>query len=318
MLFFMTIIEFIQQYDTESKCRNLFKTLRDEVGVSCKRCGNQTHYWLETRSMYRCKSCKGEYSLRSGTMMEYSKRSFKDWAYTMAFMASSKKPVAALEIQKNLGCKHYKSTWIMMHKIRVSMGQRVDWYAYADFLKAGRSSVPVRAVKAKKPAFRPGSEKYKLAEKEIEANAQSYLLPAEHPFAAEAKGKLRLISFSRHEDLGERWHHPVIRKTGLGYIERPWAIKQDFDSFNVGGTEYRRNGWFDEDSNQKWLGFYEIMAVNLRRNLDGIHHYVSDRYLLNYMNEFAYLTNRRYLGTDKLRRLLTLAVTKPWHIPHFV
>jgi len=314
----MTIIDFIQQYDTESKCRQLFKTLRDEVGVSCKRCGNQSHYWLETRCMYRCKACKAEYSLRSGTMMEYSKRSFRDWMYTMAFMANSKKPVAALEVQKNLGCRHYKSTWVMMHKIRVSMGQRVDWYALTDYLRAGNSSVPVRTKQANEECYLPAEEKFKLTARIVEARGQSYLLPDDHPFANEANGRFRLVSFTRQEAHYERWHHPVIRKSGGNYVERPWESKQVFDDVFCGGTTYKRLGWFDEDPNNKWLGFYRIMAVNMRRNLEGVYHFVSDRYLPNYMNEFAYFTNRRYLGGEKLMRLLTLAASKPWHIPHFV
>ena len=314
----MTIIDFFQQYDTESKCRQLFKTLRDEVGVSCKRCGNQSHYWLETRCMYRCKACKAEYSLRSGTMMEYSKRSYRDWMYTMAFMANSKKPVAALEVQKNLGCRHYKSTWVMMHKIRVSMGQRVDWYALTDYLHAGNSSVPVRTKQANEECYLPAEEKFKLTTRIVEARGQSYLLPDDHPFAKEANGRFRLVSFKRQEAHDERWHHPVKRKTGMDYVQRPWERKQGTADFFCGGTEYKRLGWFDENPKDKWLGFYRIMAVNMRRNLDGVHHYVSDRYLPNYMSEFAYFTNRRYLGGEKLMRLLTLAASKPWHIPHFV
>lgn len=314
----MTIIEFFQQYDNESKCRALFKSLRDEVGVSCKRCGNQSHYWLETRSMYRCKACKAEYSLRSGTMMEYSKRSYRDWMYTMAFMANSKKPIAALEVQKNLGCRHYKSTWVMMHKIRVSMGQRVDWYAFTDYLFAGNSLVPVRTKQSNEKQYLPTEEKFKLTTRIVDAKGQSYLLPDNHPFAKEAKGRFRLVSFTRQDGLDERWHHPVKRKTGKAYIQRPWEKNHNIDSSFCLGTEYKRLGWFDEDPNQKWLGFYQIMAVNMRRNLDGVYHFVSDRYLPNYMSEFAYFTNRRYLGSEKLSRLLILAASKPWHIPHFV
>lgn len=251
-------------------------------------------------------------------MLEYSKRSYRDWMYTMAFMANSKKPVAALEVQKNLGCRHYKSTWVMMHKIRVSMGQRVDWYAYTDYLHAGNCSVPVRTKQTNERHYLPTEEKFKLAPRVVKAKGQNYLLPDNHPFAKEARGRFRLVSFTRQEGLDERWHHPVKRKTGKAYVQRPWETKQGIDDFHCVGTEYRRLGWFDEDPNQKWLGFYRIMAVNMRRNLDGVYHFVSDRYLPNYMNEFAYFTNRRYLGGEKLTRLLTLAASKPWHIPHFV
>lgn len=251
-------------------------------------------------------------------MMEYSKRPYKDWVYTMALMASSKKPIAALEVQQILGCKYYKSTWTMMHKIRVSMGHRVDWYAFTDYLKAGTSKVPVRALYMDPAEKIPSEEKYRLAVCKMHATAESYLLPEEHPFAASGKGRFRLIQFTANPSDIERFHHPVPRKSGLNFKARPWDEHLPFEQMDVAGMEYKRNGWFEEDPEKKWLGFYHIMAVNLRRNLDGIHHFVSDRYLLNYLNEFAYFTNRRYLGCNKLDTLLKLAVCKPWHIPHFV
>ncbi len=66
------------------------------------------------------------------------------------------------------------------------------------------------------------------------------------------------------------------------------------------------------------LRYTEIMIVNARRNLEGIHHYVSSRYLRNYLGEFCYLTNRRYSGNQKVEQMFGLFVSKAWNLPYIV
>jgi hypothetical protein len=66
------------------------------------------------------------------------------------------------------------------------------------------------------------------------------------------------------------------------------------------------------------LRYTEIMKVNARRNLEGIHHFVSSRYLRNYLGEFCYLTNRRYSGNQKIEQMFGLFVSKAWNLPYIV
>jgi transposase-like protein len=63
----------------------------------------------------------------------------------------------------------------------------------------------------------------------------------------------------------------------------------------------------------KHLPWVHIMISNAKRNILGIYHSVKEEYLQNYLNEFCYMTNRRYFGEKKLDRLLILAVNKAWY-----
>ncbi len=47
---------------------------------------------------------------------------------------------------------------------------------------------------------------------------------------------------------------------------------------------------------------------NLKRNLLGIHHMITYKYLQNYLNEFVYKLNRRYFGERLFDRLIVAAV----------
>jgi predicted translin family RNA/ssDNA-binding protein len=47
---------------------------------------------------------------------------------------------------------------------------------------------------------------------------------------------------------------------------------------------------------------------NLKRNLLGIYHMVTYKYLQNYLNEFVYKLNRRYFGEKLFERLIIASI----------
>jgi hypothetical protein len=129
-------------------------------------------------------------------------------------------------------------------------------------------------------------------------------------------GRLRLISMwpESLKDLPYNHHHPVSRKTTpLTPDELPAGM-----NIRIRSMDSRQRPWFEDDPYMGHLRYTEIMLVNARRNLIGIHHYVGSRYLRNYLGEFCYLTNRRYSGKQKLEQMFGLFVSKPWNLPYIV
>jgi hypothetical protein len=59
------------------------------------------------------------------------------------------------------------------------------------------------------------------------------------------------------------------------------------------------------------LNWVHTAISNLKRNLLGIYHMVSEKHLQSYLNEFAYKLNRRYFG-DKLFERLFIASVYPY------
>jgi len=89
-------------------------------------------------------------------------------------------------------------------------------------------------------------------------------------------------------------------------------------NISIRSLDNRPRPWFEEDPDSGKLWYTEIMKVNAKRNLDGIHHYVWKRYMRNYVGEFCYLTNRRYSGYQKLEQMFALFVSKAWNLPYIV
>lgn len=56
------------------------------------------------------------------------------------------------------------------------------------------------------------------------------------------------------------------------------------------------------------LNWVHTAISNLKKNLLGIYHMVSEKYLQNYLDEFVYKLNRRYFGEKLFNRLIIASV----------
>ena len=72
------------------------------------------------RFLWRCHACKKQFTVRVGTVLEESRIPLRHWAYAFWRAATSKKGVAALEIQRQCQIS-YPSALFLMHRIRFAM-----------------------------------------------------------------------------------------------------------------------------------------------------------------------------------------------------
>ena len=63
-------------------------------------------------------------SLKTGTVMEHSNLGYKVWLWGLYFMSLTKKGFSALEIHQLVGHSRYEPIWMMMQKIRISIGHK--------------------------------------------------------------------------------------------------------------------------------------------------------------------------------------------------
>ena len=72
---------------------------------------------------------------------------YKVWLWTLYFMSLTKKEFSALEMQRLLGHSRYESVWLMMQKIRISMGHRDDRYQLDKFIEMDEEHFIVKPAK---------------------------------------------------------------------------------------------------------------------------------------------------------------------------
>jgi transposase-like protein len=93
------------------------------VGPICPRCGakNDRVTLLKGKStrpgVYKCKDCCKPFTVTVGTVMERSKIPLSKWVLAAQLMASSKKGMSALQLQRMLGT-NYETAWFLFHRLR--------------------------------------------------------------------------------------------------------------------------------------------------------------------------------------------------------
>ena len=93
----------------------------------CPRCGDMDVYQMKSRDgerekyyRWRCRGCKKQFSVRTGTVFEDSRIPLRHWCFAFWRASTSKKGVSALEIHRQTGLS-YKSCLFLLHRIRFAM-----------------------------------------------------------------------------------------------------------------------------------------------------------------------------------------------------
>lgn len=306
----MKLLEFPKKYRTEASCRKAFKLMREKEGISCKKCGNTTHYWRKDREEWECKKCRHRTRLRVGTVMENSKLPFMYWFTAMHLITSTKKSISAKELQQQLGHKRYEPIWAMLHKLRLVMGYRDMNYTLDDEVELDEGYFETVSIKRDKsePLKRGrGSQKQTKVlvcaeSKEVEDTdvTKKFIIKKKLGFI-----KMKVIDSLKKEDMN-RYVDGLIDKGSK-------IITDKSNSYNDFHENYRHeSSVIPKEKISTVLPWVHIAISNAKRLLLDIHHKIDDDFLQSYLNEFCFKFNRRYFD-DIFDRLLIASVSYRWN-----
>ena len=110
-------------YHDNAKARAHLEALLWPDGPHCPRCGvvGDRITKLKGKStrpgVYKCKDCRKPFTVTVGTVMERSKVPLCKWVLAAQLMASSKKGMSALQLQRMIGTT-YETAWFLFHRLR--------------------------------------------------------------------------------------------------------------------------------------------------------------------------------------------------------
>ena len=300
----MNVFSFTAQFDNEVSCREHFKLERDKIGVNCRRCQHDQHYWIKSQWSYECKKCRSRTSLRSGTIMQNSNLSFLVWYKTMFLMSMTKKGFSSKEIQKQLGLKRYEPVWAMVHKLRKAMGNRDDRYTLEGMIEMDEGYFTVESSEF---------EKSKGLRGRGAAGKQNVAIMAESTPLEDINSKKN----SRHcryfkAKVLESHSKDEINSTVSNSIHEKSIVFTDKSTSYVDIADYVElhiTEKSDKKTTEETLKWVHITISNAKRNLLGNYHKTKGKYLQLYLDEFCYKLNRRYFGEKLFDRLVIANIT---------
>ena len=119
----MDLPTLMDRFGSEDKCRDLLEDLRWPNGLACLRCGGTTISRIHKRGQLECDSCRYQFSVRVGTVLQDSKLPLSKWFLGTFLIVEAKKGVSSNQLKRMLGVS-YKSAWFLSHPHPRRDGQR--------------------------------------------------------------------------------------------------------------------------------------------------------------------------------------------------
>jgi transposase-like protein len=155
---------------TESEAETAFRKIRwtDTQGEHVRpHCGGLDAYCSRRPSgllRFRCKACRKDFSITSGTLFAAHKAPFRAYLAAIAVYTNEVKGKNALALSRDLGMSH-KAFWIMLHKRREAMAAEfkgrvvggegktaeVDGAYFGGYVKPANRGKPQRSSQAGEP-----------------------------------------------------------------------------------------------------------------------------------------------------------------------
>ena len=144
-----SLIQTAKDFPNEQACHNFLEAARWPSGVRCLQCGSDkiskfivkgktrittSKKTGETKAktgpdryMYQCleKTCKYQFAATTGTLFTDTHLPLRVWMQAIALMATAKKGISALQLQRNLGIA-YRTAWYLNHRLRQAMAEDGD------------------------------------------------------------------------------------------------------------------------------------------------------------------------------------------------
>jgi transposase-like protein len=309
----VTITQLANKIQTEGDAYAFLESIRWANGVFCPHCGSvASHYFLtpengtsrktrtgsaSERRVWKCRDCRKQFSVITGTVMHGSKASIRVWLFVIFEMAANKNGIAAYEIQRKYGVAN-RTAWFMCHRVREAMKRRDptlmlgtivadETFIGGDKRNWHRSDPRLRPV----PVV-PGEK------------GDPYKTPVLALICAETgEARSQVVANVTGKTLRKAIYDQVAMEDSHLQTDEAKAYGTFSDEFlshqavNHSAGEYVRNG--------AGTNMAENYFAQLKRSLDGTHHHVSPEHLPRYLSEFDFrYSNRRLTDTERMGKLV--------------
>ena len=121
---FNSVRELLRTFDTEEKCRQYLSELRWKGNPRCPHCNHDEKiYTYKDNRLYKCSSCKKQFTVTVGTIFHRTHIDLRDWFYAIYIFVNHKKGVSSIQMSKDLNISK-KSAWFLLQRIRQAMKER--------------------------------------------------------------------------------------------------------------------------------------------------------------------------------------------------
>lgn len=285
---FETLLQMMQALPDEQAAVDHFTAIRWRNGAFCPHCGSTKVYHFSDNRTHKCGDCRKRFSIKVGTIFEDSKIPLRTWMLAIWLITSHKKGIASTTLARDLGVTQ-KTAWFMLHRLRYAARTQSFNRPLEGEVEVDETYVGGKAANRHKgdPKNGPGTSGKTAVVGAIQRGGKAVATVVSrtdtrtldrfvHEFVAPTATLVSTDEHAGYRHLGRTYTHGVVRHSAGEYR---------LGDCHTNGIE----------------GFWSL----LKRQIIGIHHFVTPKHLNRYVAEVTWRFNLRDIGEgDRVNALL--------------
>ncbi len=300
--------DFFQTFKDNETCRKYLELKRWNNIPTCTRCNNShNNYYLRKRQEYECSKCKKQFTVLQGTIFHKTRVELQDWFYAIYLVATSKKRISSISLSEKIGVQQ-RTAWLMLHKIRETMKNENNKRVLSGIVECDEAYVgskPNRDLRLQKrmTEYQLNNSKpyehlkgiFGVIERETGLIVLRKFGWFQNCFSKKMAKKLlqkhvtpnSIVNSDNHRAY-KQLKHLFLRHDVINKHRQVTRRKKDGTKYKIWTTSFVDGKVHVNGIENVWCQFKKIV--------NGTFHHFSYKHTDRYLNEYAYIWNRKKLN----------------------
>lgn len=274
---FKNLIELMDFFKTEMDCIKYLYNRRIKNNIPCHYCGCNDSYLPKNETRIRCRNCKSKYSVRIGTIFQDSNVPLRKWFIAMYIYLSHKKGISSCQLAKDISVSQ-PTAWFMLQRLRHISKE----FYHNEFEGTNEIDEAYIGGAEGNKHSKNKNKKNKMVVIGI-VNRETKQVKAFKVASAEKENLLPRVNVNIKRG------STIISDTFQGYKELKKNYTHETIKHSMG--EYVRND--NRKAYKIHTNTIEGFWSQLKRGINGVYHWVSEKHMQKYCNEFSYRYNTK-------------------------